>query len=140
VKVVTMRNESKLTIEEKATVLFQVDPLLPAQYFDTFRSRADLGPERVLMLAVLGDAITCIQKYGPFPKGKEKRWFRETMDWIVTQNNDWLFSFDGVCEALDLDAASLRVALTRIAESNSDKSHKPQGPIKKKDRIVRPAA
>ena len=137
-----MRNESKLTTDKKATPLFQVDPLLPAQYFDSFRSGTRLAPERVLMLAVLEDAFTCIQKYGLFSKGKERRWFHETIDWIVTENDDWLFSFDGVCEALGLDAASLRAALVRIAESKPDQSHSPQEPIRKKDRerIVRPAA
>jgi hypothetical protein len=33
------------------------------------------------MLAVPKDAITCIQK--------GNRWFRETADWIVTDDDDW---------------------------------------------------
>ena len=66
--------------------------------------------------------------------------------------DDWLFSFDSVCEALGLDAASLRVALIEMAERKSDKSYKvklrkPQEPIRKersrKDRpgcrLTRPA-
>jgi hypothetical protein len=57
-----------------------------------------LEPEKALMLAVLEDAITCIQK--------GKRWFRETVDWIVTDDDDWLFSFNNICETLCLDPAS----------------------------------
>src|SRR6266545_5267405 len=120
-KVDLMTHESKLTIDEKTIALFQVDPLLPAQYFETLRSRARLAPEILLMLAVLEDAVTCIQKYASFSKGREKRWFRETIDWIATEDDEWVFSLNSICEAWDLDAGCLRKALTRMAQSESAK-------------------
>jgi len=142
-----MTHESKLTMDEKTGALFQVDPLLPAQYFETVRSRARLAPETLLMLAVLEDAVTCIQKYTSFSKGKEKRWFRETIAWIATEDDEWPFSFDGVCAALDFDAGCLREALTRMAQSESancceGKSGKSQPSMKKRrrERMVRAAA
>ena len=101
-----MAHESKLTMDEKVRALFQVDPLFPAQYFETLRSRARLAPEILLMLAVLEDAVTCIQKYASLSEGREKRWFRETIDWIATEDDEWVFSFNSIREAWDFDAGA----------------------------------
>jgi hypothetical protein len=43
--------------------LFEPDVLLPAQFFAAFRREGGLERERLLMLAVLEDAVDCYQKY-----------------------------------------------------------------------------
>jgi hypothetical protein len=51
-----MNYEVGLSVEERVASLFQQDTLLPAQYFETFRRKFYLEPEKRLMLAILDDA------------------------------------------------------------------------------------
>jgi hypothetical protein len=47
---------------EFVTFLFQPDELLPAQYYERYK-KAEAIPEKLLMLAILEDAVCCFQKY-----------------------------------------------------------------------------
>ena len=134
-----MRYPGALTLEEKVDSLLQSDPLLSIRFFDAHCRRSCLEPEKALMLAVLEDAVTCIQK--------GKRWFRETVDWILTEDDDGLFSFDSTCEALGFNAPCLRLGLSDMVARQSASSRKTnsrgsQEPTKKRDRarIVRATA
>src|SRR5712691_1505450 len=98
-----MNYGTRLTIEDKIASLFQLDPVLPAQYLDTFRRRAYLPPEKELMLAVLEDAVTCFQRFALARDGKTKQLFRDAEDWILEKNTEWLFSFEHICESLGFD-------------------------------------
>jgi len=73
--------------------------------------------EEALMLAVLADAIECFQKYVFADHERGKRSFQEAEDWILEKNNDWLFSFCSICEALGLDPDYLRQGLLRWKEA-----------------------
>jgi len=128
-----------LTLEEKVNSLLQSDPLLSMRFFDVHCRRSWLEPEKALMLAVLEDAITCIQK--------GNRWYRETVEWIVAEDEDRLFSFSSICQPLGLNVASLRLALTDMAErslteaGNAKLRRSPQpGRSRSRERIVRVAA
>lgn len=105
-----------LTFEEKVASLSQLDPLIAIQFFETFRRKTYLEPERLLMLAVLEDAVTCLVKYASSPSGRNKRLFDDTRAWIVTQDDDWPFSFNNVCDNLKVDAGYLRRGLLRMAD------------------------
>src|SRR3989344_2766711 len=95
--------ENGLSVDEKVGSLFQSDTLIPAQYFETLRSKAQLEPEKDLMLAVLKDAVTCFQKYVAARIGKRKRMFRDAEEWVLEEEKDWLFSFNNICGALGFD-------------------------------------
>jgi hypothetical protein len=110
-----MTHESSFSIEKVAS-LFQPDPLLPAQYFDSFRRRDQLETEKGLMLAVLEDAIMCFQKYALAQGSKGRRLFHEAEDWILEENSDWLFSFENICTALGLDPNCTRHSLIQGKE------------------------
>jgi hypothetical protein len=90
------------------------------------------------MLAVLEDAVTCIQKYGLSSQTKEKRLFSNTRDWILTQDNEWPFSFVNVCEALGLDSGYVRRGIANMKEWKSHRPDKPKPPksrrMKRRDR------
>jgi hypothetical protein len=142
-----MLHRGELTLEEIRNSLLQVDHLLPIQFFDTFRRKTLLEPERILMLAILEDAISCVQKYKTPSSGKDKRLFDQALEWILTEDDEWLFSFNSVCEAVGVSPGCLRPGLIRIAEGKSgkagkSKSGKSSQPIKKrtKARIDRAAA
>jgi hypothetical protein len=117
--------EGSLTREEKVGSLFQPDPILPAQYLETFQ-RKTLSPEKRLMLAVLEDAVMCFQKYALAQNGKGKRLFCEADDWILEENGDWLFSFENVCAAFGLDPNYIRQGLTRAKSKLRSRSLEPE--------------
>ncbi len=70
-----------------------------------------MTPEQKLMLAVLDDAVICFQKYFAARDEMEAREFREAEEWILLQEKDWLFSFDNICESLDLNPRYIRGGL-----------------------------
>lgn len=111
-----MTYETGLSMEEKVASLFQPDPLLPAQYFETFRRKTPVEPEKRLMLAVLEDGIMCFQKYALEQNSKAKRLFREAEDWILEEGSDWLFSFESICAVLGLDPNYIRHGLIQDSE------------------------
>ena len=107
-----MAYESGLSVEERVASLFQPDTLLPAQYLETVRRKTHLESEKKLMLAVLEDAVACFQKYAPARDVRGQSLFREAEEWILQgDRNDWLFSFDSICEALDLNPKYIREGL-----------------------------
>lgn len=105
-----------LGMETRVASFFQPDVLLPAQYLETVRRKADLEPERMLMLAVLEDAVACFQKYVFARDSRGKNLFRDAEDWILEQESDWFFSFENICEVLRLNADYIREGLTRWKE------------------------
>jgi len=119
-------NNSNFTFGEKIISLFQSDPVIPIHYLTTFQRNTYLEPEKELMLAVLEDAVACIQKYAPATNAKGQSLLRDTRNWILAENDDWIFSFNNVCETLGLDPAFLRWALTQLEKRQSHRHEKPQ--------------
>ncbi len=102
-------------MEQTMDSLIQPDTLLPAQYLETIRRENHLDPEKMLMLAVLEDGVICFQKYISTRDEKEKRLLSEAEEWLLMEQNgeDWLFSFDNVCETLSLNPGYIREGLLR---------------------------
>ena len=65
-----------------------------------------MDPEKMLMLAILQDAADCFQKYMFARNDRGRAIFDETEQWITEENNDWLFSLEGICECLGFDPES----------------------------------
>ena len=116
-EVVFMTYETGLSVEEKVSSLFQPDTLLPAQYFETFRRKSHLEPEKRLMLAVLEDAVACFQKYLLARDGRGRAMFGEAEQWILEEESDWLFSFENICEVLGFNPRYVRGGLVRWKEA-----------------------
>ncbi len=72
--------------------------------------------EEGLMLAVLEDAVACFQKHAHARDNKGKALFREAEEWILEENNDWIFSFANICETLGIDPSYLRRGLIEWKE------------------------
>jgi hypothetical protein len=79
---------------------------LPSQVPPPRRDSLICG-EKALMLAVLEDAIRCLEAH----TRSGTRRAREAETWIRANDHDWPFSFVNVCAHLDLDAKRLRAAL-----------------------------
>jgi len=111
-----MNYGTRLTIEDKVSSLFQLDPVLPAEYQETFRRKTHLQPEKSLMLAVLEDAITCFQKYAKTRHGKSKLLFREAEEWILEKDSKYFFSFEHICASLGFEPGYVRNGLIKERE------------------------
>jgi hypothetical protein len=110
-----MPKPSALSLEEQTSSLFQPDPFWSGEFFDTFKRTAYLEPEKILMLAVLQDAIICLQKYRASGSPGNKRLFDQAKAWIQSEDWDWPFSFKNVCEAVSLNPGYLRRGLIRMS-------------------------
>jgi hypothetical protein len=87
-----------------------IEPMvvLPDQMQRRARCGARESSAHRLMLGILEDAVHL------FPKARDprsrltKRQRRELIAWFASSDRRWLFSFERICEALDIDADSLR--------------------------------
>jgi len=100
-------------MEEKALAIFQPDILIEPQFQSTYRRRFHLGPEHVLMQAVLQDAVTCFQEYVLATCKRKQSMHRDAEEWVLSKDQSYLFSFENVCEALGYNADYLRQGLLR---------------------------
>jgi hypothetical protein len=100
--------------------LFEPDVMLPAQYFAILRKTAPQGPEYHLVLAMLQDAVECVQKYrfAIDPNGREL--YQDAYDWIVSDDRRWPFSFENVCGILKIDPDYLRQGLFRWCDRQEE--------------------
>jgi hypothetical protein len=119
-------DNSNFTFGERIISLFHPDPVIPIQYLATFRRNSYLEPEKELMLAVLEDAVACLQKYAPATNAKGKSLLRDTKNWILAEDDDWIFSFNNVCETLGLNPTFVRRALTQLEMRQSLQHETPQ--------------
>ena len=98
-------------LEERLAGLVQPDTLLPSQFFDRARRRRECDGERRLMIAVLEDAVDVYRKQADARDARGQHLFREAEAWIEEPDRTWLFSFENICDLLDLDADYLRRGL-----------------------------
>ena len=83
------------------------DSLTQDQFFDNFRRRRFLEPERELMLAVLADAVECYWKYSRSRDGTGVRLFHEAQEWLF-DDDERPFSFINICATLQLEPQYVR--------------------------------
>lgn len=67
--------------------------------------------EKRLMLAVLTDAVECIERYNSGRGVRSLPAYRAALRWVFAQDQAWPFSFENICLALDLDPVRFRMAL-----------------------------
>ena len=106
-------------MQDRGGGLFEPDVLLPGQFFSFFRKEAGFDRERRLMLAVLEDAIDCYQKYAHTNDQRGRQLFAESYDWIMSPDRRWLFSFENICQIVDMNPDYIRQGLQRWRASNA---------------------
>ena len=116
-------------MKEKILFLLGSDAAVQEQYCDTLRRSEYLEPEKALLLAVLQDAIASYQKYCSARDRVGKDRFSEAEQWIMREGDDWIFTFDNVCELLGLDPQYVRrgVYEWRVGTKTQEKSRRRQG-------------
>jgi hypothetical protein len=93
--------------------LFEPDALLPAQFYSAFRGGSGVRGEKRLMLAVLEDALDCFQKYSSARDGHAQQLFDEAYAWIVSGDRGWFYSYENICDTLEINPEYLRRGLER---------------------------
>jgi hypothetical protein len=114
-----VRYRDTFSRENSMDGLAQVDTLAPLELLERVKRTAYQEPERALMVAVLRDAITCLEKYAAFRSSGNRRLFDEALEWILSDDCEWLFSFNNVCEALGVNPAYLRRGLIQMSARTS---------------------
>jgi len=97
-------------ISEATDSLSQMDIILPTQYFGALGS-VGLSSEQRLMLAVLVDAVNVLQGWQRAGSVRKRRAFAEAARWVNMRGTDYPFSFDSVCDALEIEPDVLRSRL-----------------------------
>ena len=98
----------------RETTPFEPETLLPEQL--DLPGRQPQG-ERLLLLAVLEDAIDCYRRCRRSRDPAMRLLFDETRAWVESRDHDTLFSFESLCEALDIDPDYLRRRLRQTSEA-----------------------
>src|SRR5690242_10989774 len=120
-------------VDERFAGLFQPDTLLPSQFFDRVRRRSEHDGERRLMIAVLEDAVDVYRKQAGAKDPRARELFREAEEWIEDPDRTWLFSFQNICDVLDIDADYLRRGLHSWKQQVQDGSREPVVTVREGD-------
>ena len=92
---------------------FRFDSVMPAQFYPPRRRSAAFEPIVRLMGAILIDAVRCYQNNFEAYLPSAQQEFREARLWIFDNKSDGPFSFESVCNALQIDSRGLRASLLR---------------------------
>ncbi|MBI3246996.1 MAG: hypothetical protein HYZ50_10885 [Deltaproteobacteria bacterium] len=90
--------------------------ILPEQFYNRpSQSAASYGPS-ALMLAILEDALSCVQRQFASTKKRNQRLAREAESWIFDNDSSWPFSCANICSTLDIDIAYLRLQVKKLRQ------------------------
>ena len=105
------------SVGENHPHLFQPDTMLPSQYYAAaLRRRGALKPERRLIVAILQDAIECYQKNLFAREGKARQLYADAEEWITSQDRTHYFSYENLCEVLEMNPEYIRRGLLEWRE------------------------
>lgn len=102
--------------DDRGTEVLEPDVMTPEQFFGLLRQRSWQDGERRLMAAVLQDGIENFQKYAFAQDALGRELFDVERSWLVDEDDRALFSFNTVCEVLDIDPDYLRSGMLRWLE------------------------
>lgn len=71
-------------------------------------SGAPLAGERRLLFAVLEDAVTTYRRHARARDRSGRHAFEEARAWVASRDQGSVFSYESICDALDIDPTWLR--------------------------------
>jgi len=101
--------------------ILEPDVFLPSQFYGTGGLSRKLEGEKRLMIAVLKDAVECLEKYRESRSSMGRSNYENAIEWVMDNSTDWLFSFTNICDLLGFDPEYMRDVL-----------------LKREDRYVKP--
>jgi hypothetical protein len=93
--------------------VLEPDSVLPAQFYGEKGLPRQLEGEKRLMLAILKDALECLDKYREAKTSSSRDLYHNALQWIQDKGTDWLFTFANICDLLGIDPDYLREFLLK---------------------------
>ena len=103
--------------------ILEPDVFLPSQFYGTSSLSRKLEGEKRLMIAILKDAVECLDKYRGSRSSSGRGHYLNALEWVQDKSTDWLFSFTNICDLLGFDPDYMREVL-----------------LKRENKYVRPAS
>jgi len=105
--------------------ILEPDVFLPSQFYGTSGLSRKLEGEKRLMIAILKDAVECMDKYRGARSSLGRSQYQSAIEWVTDNSMDWLFSFTNICDFLGFDPEYMREVLLK-RENKYDKPARPR--------------
>jgi hypothetical protein len=93
--------------------IVEPDIFLPSQFYGTSGLSRKLEGEKRLMIAILKDAVECLDKYRGARSAAGRCQYQNAIEWVLDPDTDWLFSFTNICDLLGFDPQYMREVLLK---------------------------
>jgi hypothetical protein len=93
--------------------ILEPDTCLPSQFYGNNGLSRQLEGEKRLMLAILKDAVECLEKYRESTGSYGRDLYHDSLEWVEDKGTGWLFSFTNICDLLGFDPDYLREFLLK---------------------------
>lgn len=93
--------------------ILEPDTCLPSQFWGNRGLSRQLEGEKRLMIAIMKDAVECLEKYRNARSSAGRELYQNALEWIEDQGTGWLFSFNNICGLLGFDPDYMREFLLK---------------------------
>jgi len=93
--------------------ILEPDTCLPSQFWGNRGLSRQLEGEKRLMIAILKDAVECLEKYRSARTISGRELYQNALEWVEDKGTGWLFSFDNICGLLGFDPDYMREFLLK---------------------------
>ena len=93
--------------------ILEPDIFIPSQFYGAGGLSRKLEGEKRLMIAILKDAVECLEKYRDARTGLGHIHYQNAIEWVEDTGTDWLFSFTNICDLLGFDPHYMREELLK---------------------------
>ena len=93
--------------------ILEPDVFLSSQFSGNGGLARQLEGERRLMIAILKDAVECLDKYRDSRTSAGRCAYQSAIDWVEDAGTDWLYSLTNICDLLGFDPNYMREVLLK---------------------------
>lgn len=93
--------------------ILEPDIFLPSQFYGNGGLSRKLEGEKRLMIAILKDAVECLDKYRNARNSFGRSQYLNAIEWVEDDSTEWLYSFNNICDLLGFDPDYLREVLLK---------------------------
>jgi hypothetical protein len=93
--------------------ILEPDIFLPSQFYGSGGLSRQLEGEKRLMIAILKDAVECLEKHRSARSSPGRSQYQNALEWVEDKSTEWLFTFNNICDLLGFDPDYLREVLLK---------------------------
>ncbi len=105
------QQHDRVQAEERLSLLFEPDILLPTQFFAQLKRKRYKCGEHRLLVAIIQDAVECFQKHLHAADSKRRQLYLDSEAWVSAEDDRGPFSFTSVCDLLEMNPDYVREGL-----------------------------